>query len=195
MKKTVLLTLGRLPKALEVARCLYAAGCRVIIADPLNNHLSKPSRAVDRSIKVTAPNENLEAFLDDLHQIIQDENVDLVLPVSEEAIYVSGLAARMAETARLLCAPTEHLMLLHDKLRFNEMARGFGLNAPETCLIGDERARDLMARKDCVIKPVHGCSGRGVSFHRAGETDRMDAASPACLVQERIRGQELSTLT
>jgi len=32
MSQTVLLTLGRLPKALEMARALAAAGCRVIVA-------------------------------------------------------------------------------------------------------------------------------------------------------------------
>ena len=46
--KTVLLTLGRLPKALELARALRAAGARVLVAEPFAKHLTGTSRAVER---------------------------------------------------------------------------------------------------------------------------------------------------
>ena len=47
---TVLLTLGRLPKALEVARALHAAGCRVIAPDLVGfGRSDKPTRAADIS--------------------------------------------------------------------------------------------------------------------------------------------------
>ena len=46
MQKTVLLTLGRLPKALELARALHDEGARVIVAEPFGAHVCKVSRAV-----------------------------------------------------------------------------------------------------------------------------------------------------
>jgi hypothetical protein len=70
---TVLLTLGRLPKALALARACRAAGCRVLVADPFRWHLCRPSRAVDRCYRVTAPNTSLSAYLDDLEAIVRDE--------------------------------------------------------------------------------------------------------------------------
>ena len=85
MAKTVLLTLGRLPKALTLARALHGAGYRVVIAEPFKWHVCKPSRAVAASYRVPAPNTSQAAYLDALLDIVRSESVDLVLPVSEEA--------------------------------------------------------------------------------------------------------------
>ena len=63
---TVLLTLGRLPKSLALARALASVGCRVIVADPFRWHLCRPSRDVARCYRVRAPNDGLDAYLDDL---------------------------------------------------------------------------------------------------------------------------------
>ena len=52
---TALVTLGRLPKALDIARALQASGWRVIVAEPYARHLTGASRAVSRSFRVTAP--------------------------------------------------------------------------------------------------------------------------------------------
>ena len=61
--RTVLLTLGRLPKALELARALHAAGCRVVVAEPFRRHLTGASRQVARSVQVTSPVIDREAYL------------------------------------------------------------------------------------------------------------------------------------
>ena len=66
---TVLLTLGRLPKALEVARALRGAGCRVIVAEPFRRHLTGASRAVARSVVVPSPVADREARNDPDHRL------------------------------------------------------------------------------------------------------------------------------
>ena len=71
MPKTVLLTLGRLPKALELARALHQAGARVIVADPFGLHVCRASRCVARSIRVPAPNTDPAAYLDALEAIVR----------------------------------------------------------------------------------------------------------------------------
>ena len=53
--KTVLLTLGRLPVALELARGFAACGWRVVVADPFAMHLSRMSNAVHKCYRVAAP--------------------------------------------------------------------------------------------------------------------------------------------
>ena len=58
MPRTVLLTIGRMPKALEVARALAGAGHRVIVADPFAWHVCRVSRAVTSSFRTTAPNDD-----------------------------------------------------------------------------------------------------------------------------------------
>jgi len=190
---TVLLTLGRLPKALAMARACRAAGCRVLIAEPFRWHLCKPSRDVAASFRVTAPNSCLESYLGDLLEIVRRESVDLVLPVSEEALHVARLVDRLPEGVRLGAAPESELARLHHKVDFIHLARQRGLAVPETCLAGDERAGELTARGDYVEKPVHSCSGIGLHFGRAGDPAR--SASNDTLVQEKLEGALVSSLS
>lgn len=120
MGKTVLLTLGRLPKGLELARCLHGAGHRVLVADPFSLHLSKPSRAVARSFQVPAPARDQAAYLDALAHICRTQRVDLVIPVSEEVMHVALLADQLPVHTQLLCETHPTLLNLHDKFAFIE---------------------------------------------------------------------------
>jgi hypothetical protein len=52
---TVLITIGRLPKALDFARAFHARGWRVVVAEPFRRHLTGASRQVARSMQVTSP--------------------------------------------------------------------------------------------------------------------------------------------
>ena len=97
----VLLTLGRLPKALELARGLWRSGARVTIAEPFASHLCRPSRSVARTITVTPPALDQARYLANLEEVIRTEAIDLVVPVSEEALHASLLAPRLPTGVRL----------------------------------------------------------------------------------------------
>lgn len=196
MTRTVLLTLGRLPKGLELARALRGAGCKVLVADPFGAHLSKPSRAVTKSFRVTAPNQDLDLFLDDLLRIVQDERVDALIPISEEALYVSLLAPRLPSRTILFGAQHEVLERLHDKLKFQEQARRAGLVTTPTAGASDDAARDIMQAGDWVFKPALGCGGSGVRFFAKGQQlPDQDTARSGGVVQQRIYGREVSSFT
>lgn len=190
---TVLLTLGRLPKSLALVRACRAVGCRVLIADPFRWHVCRPSRDVDRCFRVTAPNDSLSAYHDDLLQIIADEAVDIVLPVSEEALHVAQIAERLPPGVRLWTAPRAQLAGLHDKLDFARLARAQGLSVPDTFEAGSAQARDLASSTDFVVKPRHSCSGIGLHLARAG--DRIADPGAGALVQARVEGDHLSSLS
>ncbi|MEM6683820.1 MAG: ATP-grasp domain-containing protein [Pseudomonadota bacterium] len=195
MHKAVLLTLGRLPKGLEVARCLNAAGCQVYVADPFGIHLSKPSRAVQKSYQVTAPNDDRDAFLSDLEKIIERHDIDLVLPVSEEVAHVVDLHDRLPAGVQLLCPEPQQLLQLHDKLAFIKSAAAAGLKTPQTLRATDAGAHDFSVQHDYVVKPALGCSGSGLRLARKGEPLRAHEISDAMLLQQRINGQEVSTFS
>lgn len=195
MTATVLLTLGRLPKALEIARALAGAGCRVIVAEPFRRHVCHSSRAVAKSFQVTAPATNPQAYQRELLDIIKAEGVGLVVPVSEEALHVAALAGQMPANVRLACPPQPELLALHDKLQFARTAHAMGLDAPETYAMTDPSALALMAVSDHVIKPIHSCSGSGVRLEKAGTIQQPRAISPSCLVQTLVRGRHVSSFT
>jgi hypothetical protein len=194
MTKTVLLTIGRLPKALDLARSFDAAGWRVIVADPFRWHLTRVSRCVSRSYATPPPADNAGAYLADLRAIVDKERVDLVLPVSEETMYVAALREVLAPNVALFTMPQDVVLALHNKQTFIEKARAFGLDSPPTAPLGDPSAGSIAARSDYVVKPEFSCSGRGVRYFSRNTPLPAVAREPE-IVQERISGDIYSTFS
>lgn len=190
---TVLLTLGRLPKALDLARGFAANGHRVLVAEPFRRHLTGASRAVAKSFRVPAPAADHAGYLAALRGIIAAEAVDLVVPISEETMHVGHMAGTLPAQVRLLTMPPAELLAMHDKARFIDVARGHGVAVPETAPLGSAAGAVLAGRADHVVKPVFSCSGRGVRFRSAGEALPDAAAEPPAIVQQRVQGRVLSS--
>ncbi|MEE4660271.1 MAG: ATP-grasp domain-containing protein [Halieaceae bacterium] len=189
----VLLTLGRLPKALELARAFHGMGCRVVIAEPFRWHLARPSRAVSACYRVTAPNSDPTAYLSELLEIIERENIRYVMPVSEEALHVAGLKPRLPDAVTLLCPDFAVLAELHDKLQFARYCQQRGLSVPETHPENSDAGRALADAGDYVAKPAHSCSGIGVELCLNGHRHAPGAAG--MLVQRYVSGDHLSSLS
>jgi hypothetical protein len=193
MTGNVLLTLGRLPKALDVARGFADLGWRVVVAEPFKRHLAGASRAVAQSHRVTAPAEDKQAYLADLRRIVAEEKIDLIVPVSEETMHVAFLRDGLPATTQLFTMPPETLLRLHNKHGFAQQATAWGLTVPETYALGDPSAQALAQSGPVVIKPVHSCSGRGVRLLPAGAAlPASDRAIPA-IVQRCVIGAEYSS--
>ena len=193
MTGNLLLTLGRLPKALDVARGFADLGWRVVVAEPFKRHLAGASRAVAQSHRVTAPAEDKQAYLADLRRIIAEEKIDLIVPVSEETMHVAFLRESLPANTRLFTMPPENLLRLHNKHGFAQQAVAWGLAVPETYALGDPSAQALVQSGPVVVKPVHSCSGRGVRLLPAGAAlPAPDPAIPA-IVQRCVIGAEYSS--
>ena len=192
---TVLLTLGRLPKALDLARGFSRAGCRVLVADPFGWTLTGASRHVAREFAVPAPHASKAAYGAALAQIVADEQVDLVVPVSEETMHVAHARERFDPRVRVFTMAPDRVIALHDKAGFVLAARALGLGVPETHALGSREAAELARGGDVVVKPVFSCSGRGVSIVRSGGA--LPAPQPAnpAVVQRFVAGQEYSSCT
>jgi hypothetical protein len=192
--RTVLLTLGRLPKALEIARSFAAAGWRVLVAEPFPRHLCAVSRAVSATHVVTAPAVDRERYLAELIALVERERVELVVPVSEEAMHASFVAPHLPAGARLYSMPSARLLEMHDKHAFVGAVRRLGLEAPDTHALGDPSAAALAAEAPYVVKPVYSCSGRGVRFCTAGQPLPAPGAEPT-IVQRFVAGDVRTSFT
>jgi predicted ATP-grasp superfamily ATP-dependent carboligase len=190
---TALLTLGRLPKALDVARALKSAGLRVLVAEPFAWHLCRASRAVDKSVRVTAPNTDPGRYLDDLARVVEAEGVDLVMPISEEGMHAALLAGRLPARVRLHSPALAVLEELHDKFRFNRLADALGLDVPATELTDAPEAAVLTEAGAYVVKPRLSCSGIGVTFHDRGAVPPLRTATH--LLQARVEGGHRASFT
>jgi hypothetical protein len=185
-RPTVLLTIGRMPKAVDLARAFHGAGWRVVVADPHPWHPARLSHAVARSHRVPAPSDGPHAYLAAMARIAADEKARLVVPVSEETLHVVAL------DAPVFAMPAEEVRAAYDKLAFAQAARALELAAPETALLGSTEAAAIAAAGEVVVKPRFGSAGRGLRLVAAGALLPAPGAEPM-LVQRRIAGDILST--
>lgn len=147
------------------------------------------SRAVHRNVRVTAPADDTVRYLDELFALVDEESVDLVVPVSEESVHVAALAERPQLKAAVFATTADNLLELHDKLAFNRKATEFGLPVPDTWGVDEDVARPP-AGLPVVVKPRLSCSGRDVRYVVADSSLQVD---PGYIVQEKLGGSQLST--
>lgn len=193
MTGNLLLTLGRLPKGLDLARGFAEIGWRVFVAEPFKRHLVGTSRSIVRSHRVTAPADSAARYLDDLSRIVATERIDLVLPVSEETPHVACLHGRLPRATSLFTMHRDAVLRLHDKHGFVQRAASWGLNAPETHVLGDKAGEALARSGPVVIKPMLSCSGRGVRILQAGAGLPPPAPDRPAIVQRFVAGAEYSS--
>lgn len=190
-RKTVLLSLGRLPVALDLARGFAAAGWRVIVAEPFSMHLARMSNAVHRSLQVTAPGDDSDRYLDDMADIVTRFSVSLVLPVSEESMFVADLKSRLPGV-EIFCMPRKRMLELHDKFAFVELAKRHGLAVPDSSLAEDPRAMDISRNSAVVCKPRYSSAGRHIRFYTAGGAIPRDSG---LLIQQKLEGDPVSSFS
>ncbi|MEO0548026.1 MAG: ATP-grasp domain-containing protein [Pseudomonadota bacterium] len=192
--KTALVTLGRLPKGLDICRALSVAGWRVVVAEPSSKHLCGLSRSVSNSVATPAPNHDAAAYQQALLRIVADEGVSLVVPVSEEIMHASRIVPSLPDSVRWFGLDHDVLLPLHDKFRFNRLAASLGLSVPQTDLLGSDAARALVADGDVIVKPALTCSGQGLERVTKGAA-LPDTRSEDILVQRALNGGHSSTFS
>ena len=149
--RTVILTGGRAPVALDLARHVAQAGCRGGVAASLAFPLTRASRAVARSVRVPPPRQRPEAFLDAVERLADEEDACLIVPTCEETFVLSrGLARGLP----VFASAPETLARLHDKGRFACAAAAAGLDVPETHRVESRRALAPFLTDEWVLKPA-----------------------------------------
>jgi len=151
----ILLTGGRAPATLELARAFHRAGHVVFMAESLRGHLSQPSAAVKANFVVPAPRQNKEAFLIALKHIIVENKIDMLIPTCEEIFYVS--MGRDQLPCTVFAEPIKKLNTFHNKWSFVVNAIGLDLYAPETILIAnqDDVLHAYAHWRNLILKPVY----------------------------------------
>ncbi|MEM6331341.1 MAG: ATP-grasp enzyme [Planctomycetota bacterium] len=133
-QRTVLITGGKMTKALELCRAFDAAGWRVVLCETPKYWLTghRFSRAVDR-FRLT-PELGDPAYADALARIAREENAALFVPVSSPASSrVESLAAgRLPPGCRVVHVGADQIDLLDDKFLLARAAADAGLPAPRS---------------------------------------------------------------
>ncbi|OCK84524.1 hypothetical protein K432DRAFT_260382, partial [Lepidopterella palustris CBS 459.81] len=152
----VLLTNGRFPVTLDLARQLHRAGHRIYTVDPMEYHVCKFSNSVKSSKQLSAPRVDADGYINGVKRALKQWNIDLIIPLHEEIFYLAECGDEEIQS-KLLAPSWSTLIRLHNKWEFNKMMQRFGLTIPETHLILTESdIQSLDRTKEWAVKPVLG---------------------------------------
>ncbi len=207
--RTVLVSGGKMTKALALCRAFHAAGHRVVLVESARYRWTghRFSRAVDAFHVVPAPAD--PDYAEALLRIVRDEGVDLFVPVSSPAAsqFDAQAAQLLAGHCETLHGDPDTVRRLDDKYEFARLAESLGLAVPGTSrvtcadeVIGfDFSARDApYVLKNLAYDPVNRLDltplprptdGQTVAFARSKP---ISAATP-WIVQQKLSGQEYCT--
>lgn len=146
-QKTILLTGGKMTKALQLTRFFKRAGHRVILTETSKYKASGHafSNCVDTFELLPQTTEGYGAFKERIINLVRKHNVDEIIPVSSptEAQWIS----RLMQEKDIGCTVQHHTMktieVLDDKYNLCVAAREAGLTAPEVYSI---ETRDQLKR-------------------------------------------------
>jgi predicted ATP-grasp superfamily ATP-dependent carboligase len=135
-RKNILISGGKMTKALQLARSFHAAGHRVVLIETQKYWLSghQFSNAVSRFYTTPTPQHNPEAYTQALIDIIKQEKIDVYVPVtSPVASYYDSLAKpALSPYCEVFHFDANVTKMLDDKFAFSEKARSLGLSVPKS---------------------------------------------------------------
>jgi hypothetical protein len=194
----ILLTNGRFPVTLDLARQLHSAGHNVFVVDPMEYHVCKFSFAVRHSYYSPAPSLDAEGYIKTVKEAVQKSKIDLIIPLHEE-IFCLASCGNSEILDRLFAPKSSTLYCLHHKWAFSRLMQQLGLDVPEAHLCKSlDEVRALDRSKEWAVKPVLGRGSAGV--HHL-QRDRKDEDLPTIdisdekrhIAQEWIRGKRYCT--
>lgn len=140
-RRTVLITGGKMTKALQLARSFHSAGHRVVLVESKKYRFTghRFSRAVDAFHCVPEP--TAAGYAEALRDIAVAERVDAFVPVSSPAGSLHD--ARAGELIRDFCdvvhVDSATVRMLDNKTEFSSTAASLGLRVPDFRRITDAR--------------------------------------------------------
>ena len=137
--KNILITGGKMTKALQLARSFHQAGHQVFLVETHKYWLSghRFSHAVKRFYTVPAPEKDANGYSQELLKIVQKERIDVFIPVSSPvaSYYDSVAGTLLSPHCEVIHFSPDITQMLDNKFTLCEKASSLGLSAPKSFLI------------------------------------------------------------
>ncbi|MEU0498441.1 ATP-grasp enzyme [Mycobacterium sp. NPDC006124] len=208
VRKTVLISGGKMTKALQLARSFHSAGHRVVLVESAKYRFTghRFSRAVDAFHCVPEP--TAEGYAEALRDVAVLERVDVFVPVSSPAGSLPD--AKAGELIRDFCdvvhVDAATVRMLDDKTEFSLTAGSLGLRVPDFHRITDPQQVvdfDFPPGRTYILKRIaYNPVGRMDLTPLSAQTPDRNAAFARSLpislddpwiLQEFVEGQEYCT--
>ncbi|MCJ0891570.1 ATP-grasp enzyme [Rhodococcus sp. ARC_M5] len=176
--RTVLISGGKMTKALQLARSFHLAGHRVVLVESAKYRFTghRFSRAVDRFHCIPEPTESgyARALLD----VVLREGVDVFVPVASPAASIHDADARalLDPHCEVIHGDGDTVRMLDDKSRFSEHAAALGLRVPDW-----QRITDVQQIEKFDFPPGREYILKRISYNPVGRMDltRLTRETPA----------------
>ncbi|MES2676597.1 MAG: ATP-grasp domain-containing protein [Pseudomonadota bacterium] len=147
---------ARAPACLEWARALTAENWQVSVADSLRWPLTKFSAAGKHYWQLPAPRENPARWIQALKTLVQEQEIDWIIPTCEEVFYLAWGAAELRPYCQLFTSEFALLAQLHNKGLFAQMTQRWPITTPKTHIISnrDELEKYYPHAQQYVFKPA-----------------------------------------
>ncbi len=207
--RTVLISGGKMTKALQLARSVARAGHRVVLVEKADYRYcgARFSRSVDRFHVVPDPRD--PGYTDALVDIVRREGVDLYVPVCSPVAsrYDAAAMDALRPYCEVLSLDVEAVEDLDDKHRFTQLAAKLDLPVPDTHLVTSAQQVldfDFTGRprpyvlKSVAYDPVHRLDLTRLPLESAAATRTFLAGKPISpenpwILQEFVEGSEYCT--
>ena len=197
-KKRILLTGGRGPATLDLARHFSRLGHDVYVAEAQRIHFCTFSNAVIEAFVVPSPLVDEVGFVDGLKNIITTHKIDYLIPTYDEVYFIAKYKADLSKHTTVFCDDIETIDRLNNKQKFVAWMDKLGLNVPQTEVIQTkaeylDRLEQGNIPYPHILKPIY--TGGGVEvlkIENIAEAITADAEFPS-LVQEFIEGEGFCT--
>jgi predicted ATP-grasp superfamily ATP-dependent carboligase len=161
----VLVTDGRAPATLAIARSLGQRGIEVHCGECFKYNLSSFSKYVTDQVRYPSPDDEPEAFVDRLTEVVRTGDYEMVFPVRDETtLLIADHQDRLSEWTRLYLASREAITTLNDKGETVKLARQAGVPVPTT-YFPEEMSIDRIKRQaeyPVLIRPRESSGSRGI---------------------------------
>ncbi|MFC5677070.1 ATP-grasp enzyme [Aeromicrobium endophyticum] len=206
--RTVLLTGGKMTKALQLARSFHLAGHRVVLVESARYRWTghRFSRAVDAFHVVPDPDD--PGYAHALLDVVLHEQVDVLVPVASPAASIHDADARQVLDGycEVLHGDGDVVRLLDDKSQFSEYAASLGLRVPDWLRVTDPRQVEefeFLPGREYILKRIaYDPVGRMDLTRLTAETPERNSATARSrgiseddpfILQEFIAGREYCT--
>ncbi|WP_163797538.1 ATP-grasp domain-containing protein [Mycolicibacterium sediminis] len=206
--RTILISGGKMTKALQLARSFHTAGHRVVLVESAKYRLTghRFSRAVDAFHVVPEP--TAPGYAEALLEVVRRESVDVFVPVSSPASSVPEAEARtlLDGVCETIHVGPDMVRTLDDKTEFSRAAEELGLRVPDSRRITDVRQIEEFdfpeGRKYILKRVAYNPVGRMDLTPLTRETPERNLAfarglhiteADPWILQEFVEGQEYCT--
>ena len=201
--RRVLVTDGEQRASLALVRSLGRAGYRVYTCSVRGRSLAGASRFCSGETRVVNVLTSPEIFVADIQRVVQDNSIDVLLPVTEASL-LAMLPQRERLGAAIPFADDSAVRAISDKARLLEAAPSLGIAIPQQRVVRDASEWSATLESELsfpvVLKPArsvaeHNGASVKLSVRHAAtraqleiELRALDPAAYPVLVQQRIVG-------